>query len=338
MMVKIKEVPGRKTDPFLPLLLKGSHEGEHHVHGVKDKIMDEKQKDDALFMYAGKTGTGKSTLLLWSYDLYTPNQDILFVPRSEESFALALKEIKKLRVEDRALMYDEAEANKRNSMSKWNKDLIRLYSKIRGKRILHGWCYPDSDSIDKKLISNRVNGIFVTYEKNTTGYRHYYYYSQEGIKRILRDFKELSVDLLIEQAKKYAEYQGYFAEYDGPLRAAYFERKEQGMDDEIDSFSEKYGNDEQETFGLQATAKLLGVSLRTVERAVQFGYSTNVLDKNKITSLSGRYKLLTEDIELIRTIILGHGKAWAPDNSIGGVGGPAMNISKEGGLPNASPK
>jgi hypothetical protein len=292
-MKRIKYAQGTKHDLFLPVF----------VAKVKKRILNEKQKDDCLFLIAGKTGTGKSTLLLWLYSIYTPNQELRFVPRSQAEFASSLKATKGIPIGDRVLLYDEAEAGKRDSMSKWNKDLIRVYSKIRGKRIFHAWCYPDSDMIDNKIISNRVNGIFVTYEKNTDGIRRYYYFSQEKINAFLTEYGKLKLDLLIEKANKYAAFEGYFTEYDGALRDAYFARKEEGMDEEIDTFSDKYSGKPSDFLGTTHIAKKLRVSTRTVVRALEYGLSTGEFKKDQIVNAVGQYKLIPDDVEKVKHIL-----------------------------------
>lgn len=316
-MKRIKYEPCSKYDPFLPLF----------VDGVKSRIMNEKQKDDCLFLLAGKTGTGKSTLLLWLYSIYTPNQDLRFVPRSQAEFASSLKATKGVPVTDRVLLYDEAEAGKRDSMSKWNKDLIRVYSKIRGKRIFHAWCYPDSDMIDNKIINNRVNGVFVTFEKNTDGIRHYYFYTQAKINEFLEEYGKLKLDLLIDKANKYAAYQGYFTEYDGPLRDAYFSRKEEGMDEEIDNFSEKYSGKPSDFLGTGSIAKMLRVSKDTVHKGLNYGLATGVYKKEVILNALGQFKVLPDDVEKLRVIIeqQGHKSKLAAKK-------PPGYISVRGGL------
>jgi hypothetical protein len=293
---RIKYEQGTKHDAFLTLFL-----GE-----VKKRILNEKQRDDALFLYAGRTGTGKSTLLLWSYEIYTPRRILALVPRSQEEFAKALKIAKNTPIADRVVLYDEAEASKRESMTRWNKDLIRVYSKIRGKRILHGWCYPDSDMIDTKIVLNRVNGIFVTYEKSTEGIRHYYYYSQEDIRKFLEKFPKLLVDLLVEHGPKYASFQGYFTEYDGELRDAYFARKEEGMDEEIDKFSDKYSGKPSDFLGITHIARSLRISTRTVTRMLEYGISTGAFKREQVVNALGQYKLIADDVEVLKELLRQH--------------------------------
>lgn len=204
--------------------------------GVRKATIE--KDDDFLLGFVGVTGSGKSTLGFHALSLYTENPSIDFVALSRDRFARALKlasETKKPRYVD----YDEADVIRRDAMTKWNKAIIKLYSKIRGKNIFHLWCHPSPQMIDRHQVEEVFNGLIFVYSKGSP--RFYYYFTKRGLLRVLDKYGNLKGKTLTKAANEFAAWRGWFRKYDGPLWKDYLGLKRASMDETIDSFFKEWG-------------------------------------------------------------------------------------------------
>ena len=112
--------------------------------------------DDFLLMCVGETGSGKSVLTLHGYELVDPeNCSIDFISFCPEDHAKGMKDLMQKKEGVRFIANDEANIQKRNSSTKYNKDLIDLYFSIRGLNFFHWWNNPSLDIIDKVFIREK---------------------------------------------------------------------------------------------------------------------------------------------------------------------------------------
>lgn len=258
--------------------------------------------DDVLILNVGTTGSGKTNLSLIECTLYNPQTTPEQIALTKKTFAAALAATKHQAKGERVLLYDELELGKRSSMSNWNKDMMQLYFKIRGLNIFHAWNHPSLNQVDGEFIRERVNGIFFTYEKSKGRARKYYFFPKERILQFLRDHKKLHLETLKLHARKYALYQGYYKKYEGVLLTPYLAQKQGGMDEAVDDFVGKYGDNtaaKEKHYSLATAAKMLDISPPTLSRAVNRALKEGRLSSS-IKNPMGMFRLQDEHIALIR--------------------------------------
>lgn len=210
---------------------------------IKEKMI--KNNDDCLILNVGATGSGKSTLSGYQYDLYRfPEQgDPNKICLTMKDFADLIGELNKYEQPERVIIYDELELSKRSSMTRWNKDVMTLYFKIRGLQALHIWNHPSLQMIDRAFIQERINGVFFCIDKSTDRPRRYFFFRKQDILSMLDKYKSLNLDILKAHGQSYAYYMGFYGKYKGTLMERYSSIKSNGMDDAIKEFQKKYGKE-----------------------------------------------------------------------------------------------
>lgn len=224
--------------------------------------------DDYMKIIVGRTGSGKTGLLFWDYEdccrikNITPNIKTICLDR--ENLADAFGRISTIPKSERDINYDEANVSKRDAMTGFNKDLLDVYSSVRGKNITHRWANPSLDMIDKPFITERVNCVILIGNK-TPGVRYYYHFTKEKILMILAKYGRLDINLLYKVRKKYSYYRGWFKEYTGLMKEEYLEMKNTRMDVKLESFAQKYGSKECKEYVTRSElAKMLLVNITTL--------------------------------------------------------------------------
>lgn len=255
------------------------------------------KNDDFLCLTVGDTGGGKSMLNLHILTIYMPEEmlSINQVALSREEFATSLKDISEA-PKPRALLYDEANVNKRDSMTGWNKDIMDLYFSCRGLNVLHLWANPSLNLLDKAFIEDRLRAVILV--KGKGNIRYYYYFRKADILDIFRKYGNLNLDLISRVRKKYAWYRGWFRDYNGSLKAEYLEKKENRMMKKVKNFFEKYGDD-----GLIKRNDLMK-ALMISESTFKKHMDKLVPEKHIIISGGGRIKFTQDGAEEMKRILI----------------------------------
>lgn len=216
---------------------------------IDDKILS--NNDDCLILNIGITGSGKSTLSAIQYNIICERRGITPDPNkivlTSKDFAENIGNIDKWDKKERVIIYDELELSKRNSMTKWNKDIMGLYFKIRGLNCLHIWNHPSLEMIDKAFIQEKINGVFFIFDKHQGKPRRYLFFRKKDILSMLGKHKKLHLEILKEHGRDHAFYMGFFGKYDGELMERYKSIKDSGMANAIKDFQKKYGNKKERT-------------------------------------------------------------------------------------------
>ncbi len=236
------------------------------VQSIKDRIT--KNDDDFLLMCVGETGTGKSSLMLHVMDAYNDKLSVDYVGLDPTDHTKALKAASEYKGH-RFCGNDEANIQKRNSTTKYNKDLIDVYFAIRGFNIFNWWNNPSLDVIDKVFIQEKINAIIFIFSKEKNKPRGYFVYDKQALLQIYEKNKRvITLKVLRQSAHKHALYQGWFNKYEGRLWKPYLDKKLSRMDDKIDTFFNKYGKspDEDVKLSASAVANTLGIDHTTVLR------------------------------------------------------------------------
>ena len=244
--------------------------------------------DDNLWLCCGTTGSGKTGLGLHAEDMYMKDKaSVDFIGLDKKSFADALQKAKDS-PKPRFCMNDEANISKRDSLTKYNKDLIDLYLSIRGLGIFHWWNNPSADLLDKHFVEERIKGLLFITTKDTKRPRIYYYFRKSDLLKIWEKYGNLKLDTLRKIRKEYAYYRGWFREYKGPLLERYLEKKNSRMDFKVDDFFEKYGGADTDKIKASDFAKLLSITTQTVSNCRDQMLNENLIDESDvITSPTG---------------------------------------------------
>lgn len=284
-MIKAKYDSERDYDEILSILIKK----------IKSKVSD--KDDDFLLLAVGDTGSGKSMLMLHAYNEYAgEDADIKYIGFTREDFAESLNEARKLPKGIRFVGNDEANINKRDALTKWNKDLLDMYYSIRGLNIFHWWSNPSVDMIDKPFLKDRVKGMFLITTKSTDRPRIYYYFEKARLLQIYEKYGNLDIKTIRKVRKKYSLYRGWFKDYKGFLKQPYLDKKNPRMVDKVKDFLLKYGtrraNDGQKVYDKNAVANFLGYTPGTIAQIIK----TDLLEEGVdfVRSGMGKKGLITE--------------------------------------------
>jgi ABC-type dipeptide/oligopeptide/nickel transport system ATPase component len=283
------EAPYRPDKPYDEYL-------EKTFESIRDHIVE--KNDDYLCLTIGDTGSGKSNLNLHILDIYMPPERLSInqIALSREEFATSLKDVA-TQPKPRGLLYDEANVNRRDSMSGWNKDIIDLYMSCRGLNILHLWANPSLSIIDKTFIEDRLRAVILVRGKDKIKPRFYYFFRKQDIMAIYRKYGALNLDLITRIRKKYAWYRGWFRDYNGDLKKQYADKKNNRMNVKVEQFFEKYGDDNMTK--KSDVMKALDVHETTL------GKYTKMLELKKHYEITntGRYRYTREGVEELRRLM-----------------------------------
>ena len=116
---------------------------------------------------------------------------------------------------------------------------------IRGLNVMWLWCNPSLDMMDKFFVKERISNVVLVL-KIGEKMRPYYYFNKKDILTILDKYGHLDLNLLKKVRKKYALYRGWFREYQGDLLKPYLEKKEERMQEKVQTFFESYSENKDE--------------------------------------------------------------------------------------------
>lgn len=250
---------------------------------IKDLAKNMKDMDDDfLVMYIGATGTGKTSLALHGMEVYLGSRragdvGVDLVGLTRESFADALKKASEMQ-HPRVTLFDEANISKRDSLTKFNRDLLDLFFSLRGLNILHMWCNPSLDMIDKSFIKEKIRGVFFIPGKHPH-VRRYYFFRRNDLLGILEKYGRLDLDIL-GRVKGTAYFSGWFKPYKGVMWKKYLQKKNERMLGKVDSFFEKYGSRNVEFKPMDAR-KALNLSQTALKARFKRAVSAGLLVEGK---------------------------------------------------------
>ena len=263
-------------------------------------------EDDALYIYTGVVGTGKSTLAHHSLSVIEPKPDLRLIPLTRKQFADSMKLVKDMFNEGKRNLYiqfDEAEASSRRVMSKWNTDIMRLYQTNRVFQCIHLWCNPDVKTIDRSFIDTRIKGIFFTFTKETNRPRRYLFFPKRKLLDMIDDGLSLTHNNLRKNAKKYAYYIGWFRKYEGPIVDAYKQHKIDSSSDIVEDFHNSWsGIEEKKGLSLATVCKITGTSPQTVKNRLKSLEKKGLIEESDYKKISGQYSINDTTLELLRVI------------------------------------
>lgn len=248
-MIKAKPPYTNDRKPYDDLLIKSANIIKQHIKNCDD---------DYVCMIIGEPGTGKSTVGLHLLNLYMgESASVDYVALTRQGFAKALKQ-SSLSEQPRCVMYDESNISKRDSSTKFNKQIIDLFLAIRGMNIFHIWCSPSLDMLDKHFIYERLKSVILCTSKKD-GVRSYFYFPVKEIQKIIEKHGNVRLPLLRKLRHKHSYYMGWYRKYEGKLLQPYLEVKQDRMREKIDSFFQQWGNDSDDEIDNSKLKVYLGI-------------------------------------------------------------------------------
>ncbi|MHA1880252.1 MAG: hypothetical protein ACTSYG_07620 [Candidatus Heimdallarchaeota archaeon] len=225
--------------------------------------------DDFLVMYIGATGTGKTSLAMHGMELFLGTEraakiGVDLIGLTKQSFADALDTSSKME-HPRIELYDEANISKRDSLSSFNKEMLDLFFSLRGLNIMHMWCNPSLEMIDKSFLREKIRGIFFIPGKNPKA-RRYYFFRRTDLLKIWEKYKRLDLDIL-RKVKGTAYFCGWFRPYKGVMWKKYLKKKQSRMLEKVETFYAKYGSKIKE-FRNEDIRRILDCSPKTIQKYV----------------------------------------------------------------------
>lgn len=257
----------------------------------------EKNNDDGFIVCGGRRGTGKTSLMFHAYKQYAGQEaNIEQVAFNQKEMSIALDNASKAKGA-RFVGYDEANVSKRDALTRWNKRLMDTYLNIRGLNIFHWWNNPSIEMLDKPFIEECVKGIIFIITKSKSKPRHFFYFTQEGVLRLLEDQGNLKTRTLIKYGSRYAHHLGWFRPYKNHLWPEYLAKKQSRMLEKVGELREEFAP--QEKLSLLQYAKKNHLHDTTVKRIVLYGIEAGLLKKDVhfLQSGTGAYKLLEEGVK-----------------------------------------
>ena len=312
--VIIKPLP--LCDDHLPRVIK------HIVQGLQRK------DDDFLLMIVGTTGTGKSNLLMMIYEMYSAatgtTPSITQIALNSEDFAHAWGHV--ISDNNKFVGYDEANVNRREWASQYNRDLMKLYWGNRGLKVFNGWCNPSLEWIDRPFIEERIKGVIFIHTKGER-YRKYWYFTKKSLLLMLEKYQNLKHHTLLKHGSKYALYEGFFTKYDGILKQDYLLKKQDKMTDLVGEFVQKYNKGE--ALSLAAAAKKLTMNEKTLKKYLAHAIELKIVSDD-VKLPSGQYSFTKKHQEQL--LFYAHNYAHKGGRAeFGGSGAAEMYIPREGG-------
>lgn len=283
--------------------------------------------DDALILSVGAPGVGKSVFNLHLATLVGKESfDMNCVGFDTITYKKALNYVKDL-PGHRVALNDEANIGRRDSMAKKNKNMIDMFLAIRGLNIVHLWCNPSAELMEKYFIKERILGIFlIRKSKKWTNARYYFYFPQKSLLQILEKYKTLNISLMDKVRRKYSLFCGWFRDYTGPLKEDYLKMKEERMhykianldlgdkEEEIQETLKDAGlnNKLQTTYTYTFVGRALSTHPDTVRKYVmQMIQEKNMIEnEDYILNLRGVPKMTTSGIKKLKEYVVVKGDKY----------------------------
>jgi len=205
-------------------------------HGIK------KNNQDLFFVVTGRTGIGKSYVLLDLFENWYRN--VIKAEDFDESFIDYFATTNEQHQKGMAIIkenpfyflaHDEVvrTAKRRNWNTKDNKKFSELYDVIRGLNIIHGHAIPDFTQLEYSFLKQRID--FLVYVTKEGDKRVANVYGRYRLRELYRDIMDKNITY--EQSDVKPNFSCEIPMYNGILLKAYEKQKKIGMIDIVEKYS-----------------------------------------------------------------------------------------------------
>lgn len=262
-----------------------------YVEYVKEK------KQNFTVLIVGATGSGKSTLMLHSWDIWTNGaMDLDLLAYDKMTTANVVKKGAE-KGKFTFLAFDELDLSSYDALSKFNKKFIWVMKHIRGKQLITFACAPTLNDIDKRFWSESLcDYVAFVYAPQS----RFYWISYKQLVAIHEKYGDLKLKTLADVASKYADFDCYFNQYTGEVWEEYSKLKEIGMDDVVEEFYEEFGKGER--LSLAKAAKRIGYSVPTVKKYALKGIEEKALPES-LRKGSGNWSIPVQYLDELRLYV-----------------------------------
>jgi hypothetical protein len=272
-----------------------------NMEGVKQiirKIIDQQdsaEEIDGVFLVCGEEGSGKSNFMLEFIDLWIAEThkpiDIksVCVNVKELIFALALKK------RSIACLDEGDELNNQNYWDPIAKKLKKVFVVSRARANVCLLSFPNPVKIQGYYKEDRAKGVFFCYKR-----KHVIYFNRKRFRMVREMISKnnniKSIDDFYIHYRKNASLIDTVPKYNGTLLEEYKKRKNDNIDKVFEEITKEMGEqDQEETFSLNKTSKILDIPRATLMKHIKeggFTFETNA------TGNIGR--LTQKDIDTLR--------------------------------------
>lgn len=273
-------------------------------HVIKrQRWLNEHKDADGFFLIVGYNNTGKSTLGHHLHTLWTegqPNPYNIAFDTSQFSQKLGII-MRKDKIKEKIVQWDEANLSGRAAMSKYNKDLIDLYWSNRSDHGFHIWCNPSLQYLDKILVKERVTAVILIHRGEYKGKRRFSLLTREAVNRILENYPKIDLETLETQAFKQRLYEGWFKKYpDGEFIKEYRRLKNERNKLKNQQIMEKYSNDYLTSNKASST---LGISIQTIKKYLRILGKKGVINLDDCKTPTGRLRIPKDALPEIENLM-----------------------------------
>jgi hypothetical protein len=201
---------------------------------LKKAYLAQQDGHDSVFIITGNEGFGKSHLLLniaeeWG-KITGQELGIEAIGLDKESWINSLKVAPEI---SGFSAFDEAGDGllSRDAMGDFNKDMVKMYSVIRGRRLMSILVLPSFWYLDKFFRQHRLKGLFFVYNRGVVAF-----WNKRQIKQLIDKGEDRQNIWAVKPSIR-----DRFPKYNGRLLKEYEEKKKEKIQNTIDEVYAKYG-------------------------------------------------------------------------------------------------
>lgn len=255
---------------------------------LKIAVREQSNGNDTMFLYFGREGKGKSTLLLDNIDEIDNLQGkVTPITHVGMNISGLVDALDNSNVGDQVALDEGKELDSTRSMERVSKDITMGYTVIRKKCLITHIAFTNPAKLQSYFSVDRVKGVFLIRKRGEAWFYNASYFS--FILEEIRKMKTKSINTFFKYTPKFKD---SFPVYTGRLKDDYERMKDENVQDVITWLRERHGS-KVRRYSLRKAAEYLKVSTGYVTKMIRTG---SLLAEH---NLKGTHYKIRED-ELIK--------------------------------------